>query len=276
MKKALGKGLSALIPEEVFLEKVVNLKIEEIHPNRYQPRERFSEEAIEELANSIKEKGLLQPIVVRRSSRGYEIIAGERRLRAMRKLGKTHIPAIIKESNDQESLQLSLIENIQREDLNPLEEAKAYQLLQERFGLTQEQIATATGKARTTITNVLRLLKLSPQIQEFIKKGLLNMSQARSLLSLEKEEERLALCKEIVSKQLSVREIENIIQKRPPSKSKYKSLFRDPELTSWQEKLQEKIGTRVKIVCKKKGGYILLEFYSPQDLERLIEFFLQR
>lgn len=280
-KKALGRGLSALIPERV-LEKsakaeaggIVNLKIAEILPNPYQPREDFDEHGLEELAASIKEKGFIQPIIVRKNQVGkYELVAGERRLRAANLLRHNEIPAIVKEANDEESLELALIENIQREDLNPMEEARAYQKLMDKFNFTQEKISQVVGKARATVNNTLRILKLPQKIQEHIKKNLLSFSHARALLEIENTQEQLGLAEKIIASELSVRELENILKHRRQHRGKkIKTVIshKEPHIRSIEEELQHILGTKVRIIQAKKRGRIEIEFYSLEDLERIL------
>jgi ParB family chromosome partitioning protein len=281
-KKALGKGLGALIPEKInrFTEKkdtseISNLNIDQIKPNPYQPRKEFNPEALQELTSSIKEKGVIQPILVRKKKDGeYELIAGERRLRAAKLLKLNKIPAIIKDVNDDETLALSLIENIQREGLNPVEEACAYQELITKFNFTQEQIAQVMGKARSTINNTLRILKLPQKIQEYIKKNLLSFSHARTLLEIEDRNEQIQLAEKIVASELSVREVENLLKQRRPKETRRKKVLfqrRDPNIAAIEEELQHILGTRVRIVQHKKRGRVEIEFYSFEDLERILE-----
>ncbi|MEK6714450.1 MAG: ParB/RepB/Spo0J family partition protein [Candidatus Omnitrophota bacterium] len=282
-KRALGRGLGALIPEKV-LERpaakegasgIINLKLEQILPNRYQPREEFDTQALQELAASIKEKGFIQPVIVRPASGGkYELIVGERRLRAANLLHHNEIPAIVKEANDEESLELALIENIQREGLNPIEEAQAYQKLIDRFNFTQEKIAQVVGKARTSVNNTLRILKLPQTIQESIRKNLLSFSHARALLEIKNEKELLALAEKIIASELSVRELENILKHKRKEKSKkpkIAAVYKQPHVSAIEEELQHILGTKVRIVQSKKRGRIEIDFYSPEDLERVVE-----
>lgn len=280
-KKALGRGLSALIPgkkaDSPLKEPtggILNLAIAEILPNPYQPREEFAPQALEELSASIKEKGFIQPVIVRNGRDGkYELIAGERRLRAAKLLHYKEIPAIIKDANDEESLELALIENIQREGLNPIEEASAYQKLIDRFNFSQEKIAQVVGKARTTVSNTLRILKLPVKIQEKIKKNLLSFGHARALLAVEDEKELLALAEKIIASELSVRELENILKRKHKEKSnklKFSSTESQPHIRAIEEELQHILGTKVRIAQSKKRGRIEIEFYSLGDLERIL------
>lgn len=311
-KKVLGKGLAALIPEKETRppapdsgilagpkdsvhtlkgtstqkagtsrsERIVYLKIEEIAPNKYQPRENFDSSKLEELVSSIREKGVVQPILVRRAGEKYELIAGERRLRAVKSLGVNEIPAIIKHAEDLDSLELSLIENIQRENLNPIEEAHAYQRLIDEFGFTQEETAGAVGKDRTSVANILRLLKLPQKIQEALKRNEISMGHGRALLGLENSAAQMEACKRIIAKGLSVREAENLVRQRRLSranilrgtgKTSIAAQKRDYELTTMEEELQHILGTRVRIFKGKKRGKIEIEYYSDVDLERIID-----
>jgi ParB family chromosome partitioning protein len=272
-RKALGKGISALIPEKEFTKKneIIYVQTGQIKPNPFQPREDFDNETLAELSQSIKEKGIIQPILVRRRADAYELIAGERRLRAAQSLGIKEIPVIIKEVDDQDSLELSLIENVQREDLNPIEEAHAYQYLIDKFQITQEEISQFLGKARVSITNILRLLKLPQEIQEEIRKGRLSFAHGRALLELEDANLQRKLAQEIISKSLSIRELENLIKTKRPRvrKRKIGQGVREPYLTVLEEELQQILATKVRISKRKKRGHIRIEFYSQEDLERI-------
>lgn len=282
-KRALGRGLGALIPEKILTKSaaeessgMLNLKLTQILPNPNQPREEFDKTALDELAASIKEKGFIQPVIVRKRTDGkYELIAGERRFRAANLLRYNEIPAIVKEANDEESLELALIENIQREDLNPVEEAQAYKKLIERFNFTQEKIAQVVGKARATVNNALRILKLPAKIQESIRKNLLSFSHARALLEIEDEKELLALADKIIASELSVRELENILKSKRKEKSKKikagGSASKDPHIRAVEEELQHILGTKVRIIQAEKRGRVEIEFYSLEDLERILE-----
>jgi ParB family chromosome partitioning protein len=272
-RKALGRGISALIPEKEnsHEEKIIYVQPELINPNPFQPREDFDRQGIEELSQSIKEKGVIQPLLVRRKGNYYELIAGERRLRACNLLGIKEIPIIVKDVEDRDSLELALIENIQRQDLNPIEEAHAYQYLIEKFQVTQEKISAVLGKARVTITNTLRLLKLPQEIQAEVKKGRLSFAHGRALLEVVDENLQRKLAQEVIAKDLSVRELENLIKmKRPRMKRRMGQATRDPLAMTLEEELQQILGTKVRISKRKKRGHILIEFYSPEDLERIV------
>ncbi len=275
-RKALGKGLSALIPEKVLeskerKEEIVYVQSGEIKPNPFQPREDFDQQSIEELAQSIKEKGVIQPLLVRRKGDNYELIAGERRLRAANSLGLKEIPIIVRDVSDQDSLELALIENIQREDLNPIEEAHAYQHLMDKFQVTQEKISEVLGKARSTITNTLRLLKLPHEIQQEMKKGRISFAHGRTLLEIDDANQQRRLAQDIISKGLSVRELENLIKTSRPKglRRKIGQGQREPLIAILEEQMQHALATKVRIIKRKKRGHINIEFYSQEDLERI-------
>ena len=277
-KRGLGRGLSSLIPEKEHIqhhsakENIIYLPLEQVQPNPYQPRENFDSQSLEDLIASIKEKGIIQPILVRSSPIGYELIAGERRLRAAKSLNIKEIPAIIKEVKDEESLEIALIENIQRQNLNPVEEAQAYRHLIEQFGFTQERIAQTIGKARVSVTNILRLLKLPQEIQEMLRRGQLTFAHGKVLLELQDARRQLSLAQQVVSKGLSVKELENLIL--PHQKARKAKPPRDKNLAylkTIEEELQQALGTKVKIVSGPKRGMVYIEFYSQEDLERIYQ-----
>jgi len=273
-RKALGKGISALIPEREVerKEEIIYVQTGQIKPNPFQPREDFDTQGIEELAQSIKEKGVIQPLLVRRKGDYYELIAGERRLRAAQLLNLEELPIIIKDVEDRDSLELALIENIQRQDLNPIEEAHAYQYLIDKFQVTQDKISAVLGKARATITNTLRLLKLPQEVQEEMKKGRISFAHGRALLEIEDVNQQRRLAQEVISKGLSVRELENLIKRSRPKgiKRRMGQAMREPYLAVLEEELQQIIGTKIRISKRKKRGHILIEFYSQEDLERIV------
>jgi ParB family chromosome partitioning protein len=290
-KKGLGgKGLSALIPDFEMGVPEVNsnesmreLLLDEIVPNKNQPRKLFDDSKLQDLIDSIKEKGVLQPIVVQKSDEGYEIIVGERRWRASKKAGLKKIPAVIKETTDTESLELAIIENIHRHDLNPIEEGMAYSRLAVDFGMKQEQIAKRVGKNRASVANYMRLLKLSRPVQEDIVTGRLSMGHARALLGLEREKEIEALRKRILKDGLNVRQTESLVKqtenksssrssKSGESSSKSKNVF----LKTMEKSLEQQLGTKVEIVPGKKGGKVVISYYSNEDLERLQECFFSK
>ena len=274
--KALGKGLSALIPErvdEVKSEGFSYLEINLIKDNRLQPRTKYDDTKLENLKASIKEKGVLQPILVRKKEGHYEVVAGERRLRAARALELDKIPVIIKKVTDREAFAIALVENIQREELNPIEEARAYRKLIEEFAYTQEDIAHSVGKDRSTISNLLRILKLPDNIRKKIYDGELSVGHARALLSVEAPEERDRLFGLTLKKGLSVRELENLAQSKSNGGSRrIKShAQRDHEIVALEEDLQKILGTKVRVLPQKKRGKIVVEYYSLDDLDRIIQ-----
>jgi ParB family chromosome partitioning protein len=280
-KKALGKGLSALIPEGPPQETelphletgVVYLKTTQIRPSPFQPRIDFNQEKQNDLIASIKEKGFLQPVLVRKTDDGYELIAGERRLRAAKALSISEIPAIVKIVKDEEAMIISLIENIQREELNPIEEAHAFQRLIDDFNFTQDHVAQQVGKDRATVSNMMRLLKLPQEIQNSISEGIISMGHARALLSLENLSEQIKLFQDIISNQLSVREIESLVKTKTKHHKKRSaaSAQKDPYVRDIEEDLQRFLATKVRIVATRKRGKVIIDFYSPQDLERIVE-----
>lgn len=273
--RALGKGLSALIPEKSISPQqniVTNIKISQISDNSLQPRSVYDDEKLSELIASIKEKGVLQPILVRPSKSGFEVIAGERRLRAARALHLEEVPVIIKAADDQESLVLALVENIQRENLNAIEEAVAFERLMNEFNLTQENIAQAVGKNRSTVSNIIRLLKLPEEIQESISNGVLSEGHARALLGIDDSSEQKRIFDHTISKNLSVRELENLIRfgiSKHHRRAKRKISSKDSYLIALEEDLQKSLGTKVRILSQKKRGKIVIEYYSSDDLERI-------
>lgn len=278
---ALGKGLDALIPELKSTEgrNLIYCGIEEIRPNPHQPRKHFDEVKLQELAESIKEKGILEPLLVRKVPDGYELIVGERRWRAAQKAGLKEVPVVVKELDQAASLEISLIENLQREDLNPIEEAEAYQRLIEEFHLSHEALSARIGKDRTTITNSLRLLKLPSEIKEHLLQNRLSPGHARAILSLEDPEKQKELCQMILQKGLSVRQAEALARKWS-GKPKKRPSEKTPDdlklqLTSLQDSLRRYLGTKVLIHSKGKRGKIEIEFYSHEDLERIVDTILK-
>ena len=261
---------------------VMTLRLSQIDPNRSQPRQKFEDESLDELADSIRQFGVLQPILVQKKGNRFEIIAGERRWRASRKAGLTEIPAIVREYSDQETLELSLIENIQREDLNPIEEAKAFQRLLEEFHLRQEDLAARVSKSRTAITNSVRLLKLDERVQDMLEQGQLSMGHARALIPLEIAEEQYLIAREIADRHLSVRDVEKLIKSRLSGKKKKKDTKKDaaektdPALElaykEIEERLKQSLGTKTTIRHSGDGsGKLEIEFYSHEDLEKIVD-----
>jgi ParB family chromosome partitioning protein len=278
-KKALGRGLEALLPNPaapketaIHTSDVQDLRIEHIIPNRYQPRKTFSQDELSELAESIKENGLIQPILVRRRGDGiYELIAGERRLRAARLAGLTSIRAIIRNSSDEQAMELALVENLQRQDLNPIEAARAYQRLITEFGFTQEGVAQRIGKDRSSVANIARLLNLPADIQQLIESGGLTTGHAKVLLGLPGPEAQLRLARQIMERHLSVRQAEQLASQsarsRPPVK-------RAQPASDLEERLQRRLGTKVSIQNGRRGGKIVLHFFGRTELDRLVELLL--
>ena len=275
-RKALGKGLGALIPDlpeklEGKPEGLLLVDLDEIRPNPLQPRRSFDQEKIEELAGSIRENGILQPLLVKKVREGFELIAGERRWRAAQKAGLGRVPIIIKEVGDKSRLELSLIENIQREDLNVIEEADAYQKLIDEFGYTQDALGQRVGKSRTSITNALRLLKLNRKTKDDLMQNKINMGHARAYLGLDSSAQQMEAHALVVKKQLSVRQTERLVKRMksgapaplsPPSGSEHEFMLHE---------LRKILGTKVSIKQQGKRGKIIIEFYSPGELERIFE-----
>ena len=281
--RGLGKGLKALIPDESFMsidnsdtenaEKLVFfLQINKIRPNADQPRKKFNREKLEELAASIKEHGILQPLVVRPENNGYTIIAGERRWRAATMAGLKEVPVIVKDLPAKDVMELALIENVQREDLNAIEEAEAYGALMEHFNLTQGEIGIRIGKSRAAITNTMRLLNLPDKVRQEVLDDHISSGHARALLSLEDQKQMESLCEKIIDKKLSVRETEKKVKllKNPPKEDKAKP-EKNPYITAVEDGLKQKFATKVKISGKKDKGKIELEFYSTEDLNRILD-----
>ncbi len=272
-RKVLGRGLEALIPstDQTTKERVQMLKVSQIQASRFQPRTHFSEDKISELAQSIKEKGVIQPVIVRTVGVDlYELIAGERRLRAIQKLGVEEIPAIIRRVSDADVLEMSIIENIQREELNAVEEAKAYRRLVNEFGLSQDSIAERIGKDKSSVSNLLRILNLPEKIQDYLTKNFITFGHAKALLSFEDAKKQMALCERIIKKGLSVRQAELYSQRKPSRKKADTNATVDSDLKSLQDTLEHYLGTRVRIHHGKKRGKIEIEYYSLDDLERVL------
>ncbi len=280
--KRLGKGLKVLIDEDFKLEytdkgkKFSEIEIDEIYPNPFQPREKIDREKLENLKNSIEQQGIITPITVREKEDGYEIIAGERRWLAAKELNMTKIPAyVLNLKSDEEMLEVSLVENIQREDLNPIEIATSYKKLIEECGLTHEEIAKKVGLDRATITNYIRILKLPYKIKQSIVDNKISMGHARALLSLNSVIEQTKYWEKIIRENLSVRKIEELIYKKTDKKKRKKEIpvkkKKNHQILYLEERMQSILGTKVKIIEKKDGGKIEIEFYSIDDLNRLFE-----
>ena len=277
-RKALGKGINALIPDfemgvpEAEPSAANDLLVDEISPNRLQPRSYFDDTKLEELVTSIEEHGVLQPVVVQKAYSGYELIVGERRWRASKKLGLKKIPAVIREVSDAQSLEIAIIENIHRQDLNPIEEAEAYARLANEFALTQEMVAKKVGKSRTAVANTLRLLKLSRNIKEDLISEKISMGHARALLGLENSKQMETLRKEIIKQDLTVRQTEGRVNKikagsvnKPGPPTAKKDIF----IKDLEKDLARRLGTKVDISPKKNGGKLVVTYYSDDDLDRI-------
>lgn len=275
-RKVLGRGLDALIPgssSTATLERpgLREIPISEISPNPFQPRRRFDDEAIRELSASIKATGVLQPVLIRKSGDGYQLVAGERRLRAASLAGLERIPAVMKEIDDREMLELALVENIQRENLNPVEEARAFQALIDTAQLTHDQISERVGKQRVSITNSLRLLGLPVEVLEMVSRETLSAGHARALLALESGGDQLAAARYVHAKGFSVRRTESYVRRKSRRMHSRPAKSAGHGLTEWENKLQQKFGTHVSITAKRKGGKVEFEYYGQEDLERLLE-----
>lgn len=296
-RKGLGRGLGALISSPASLDaapggrepvpdepastgsrrELLQLNPRDVLPNPHQPRTHFDEAALEELAESIRHNGVHQPIVVRRRGDAYEIVSGERRVRASILAEVETVPAVVREVSDEDMLKLGLIENIQREDLNPIELARAYQELADRFGWTQEEIARQVGKKRATVTNTLRLLNLAPEVQEHLIRGDLTMGHARALLAVENPAAQVKACREVLARGMSVRQTENLaaaktVASKRGASSPATSAKPDAHLAAVEDELRRKFGTRVRITANKEyRGKIELDFYSLEELERILD-----
>ena len=290
-KKGLGKGLDSLIVPNKNVESTEDskakkeskeevipgeqmMKINMVEPNRDQPRKNFEEDALLELADSIKQFGVLQPLLVRKQKDYYEIIAGERRWRAAKMAGMKEVPVIVKEFTEQEIVEIGLIENIQRENLNPIEEAMAYKRLMEEFGLKQDEIAERVSKSRTAVTNSMRLLKLDDRVQQMIIEDMISTGHARALLAIEDKDQQYELANMIFDEKLSVRDVEKLVKSlKNPKKVKEKKVVENSFVyTNLEEKMKEVIGTKVSISLKGKGkGKIEIEYYSDEELERVFD-----
>jgi ParB family transcriptional regulator, chromosome partitioning protein len=275
MAKGLGKGLNAFFTNlEVKEEAVQEIKVKELRPNPYQPRKIFEEESIEELKQSIQEHGILQPIIARKSIKGYEIVVGERRYRAAKAAKLETVPVIIRELSEQQMMELAVLENLQREDLSPIEEAAAYQLLLEKLNITQEELAKRLGKSRPHIANHIRLLSLPPKIQELISEEKISMGHGRALLGLRNKEKLMILADKVIKEGLNVRQLEYLIQQlndvsretKKPEKPQKDVFVKEQESI-----LRERFGTTVNIRQSKNKGKIEIEFFSKEDLERILD-----
>jgi ParB family transcriptional regulator, chromosome partitioning protein len=273
-RPALGRGLSALIPDAAPVavnERALDVDSDLLRPNQFQPRSTMDESKIEELARSIRANGIIQPIVVRKKDGGYEIVAGERRWRASQRAGLLKVPVVVRDIPDDRLLAVALIENIQRENLNPIEEAHAYRRLAEDHQLTQEQIADAVGKDRSSIANYVRLLKLPQEVRANVGSGVLSMGHARALLGLPDETSQLRVARDIVARSLSVRETEALVKRASEPVTIKPAADKDVHTRAAEERLRFALGTRVRIVRKRKGGQIEIEFGTEEELQRVFE-----
>ena len=293
LKRGLGKGLDSLIPTNVMMESEVKhatvstassaeegkdgtlmVKLSKVEPNREQPRKNFDEDSLQELAESLKQFGMLQPILVQNRGDYYEIIAGERRWRAAKIAGLKEVPVIVRELTDQEIVEISLIENIQREDLNPIEEAQAYKRLLTEFHLKQDEVAERVSKSRTAVTNSMRLLKLCDEVQKMVVDDMISTGHARALISIEDPEEQYLIAQKIFDEKLSVREVEKLVKDlhKPPKPPTEENKTLQAIYQEISERLKQSLSTKVSVSAKQNGaGKIEIEFYNHEDLERLLE-----
>jgi ParB family chromosome partitioning protein len=273
-RPALGRGLSALIPDAAApatSERALDVDSDLLRPNPLQPRTTMDEVRIEELAQSIRTNGIIQPIVVRKVEGGYEIVAGERRWRASQRAGLLKVPVVVRDIPDERLLAVALIENIQREDLNPIEEAHAYRRLADEYRLTQEQIAEAVGKDRSSIANYVRLLKLPQEVRASVGSGALSMGHARAILGLPDQGEQLRVAREVLARSLSVRETEALVKKASEPAPVKPAVEKDVHTRAAEERMRFALGTRVRIIRKRKGGQIEIDFGSEDELQRIFE-----
>jgi ParB family chromosome partitioning protein len=280
-RKALGKGLSALLPDEGPLPvpaaaaRALEVETDRLDPNPFQPRTVFAPAALNELAQSLRESGMVQPLLVRRKGDRYEIIAGERRHRAAQALGLPTVPVVVRDVPDDRLLELALVENIQRAELSPLEEARAYERLHHELGLTQEEIAKRVGKERPTVANTLRLLRLPKEVRDILAEGRLDAGHGRALLALERADEQIALAREAARKGLSVREVERrVAQARAPRGKP--GVRRDPNVRAAEEKLRAALGARVEIKRRGRAGFLKIPFATEVELQRLFDLLARR
>ncbi|MBO8164798.1 MAG: ParB/RepB/Spo0J family partition protein [Brevibacillus sp.] len=274
MSKRLGKGLNALFPMEEG-DHVTEIGVAEIRPNPYQPRKEFEPDALRELAESIKVHGIIQPLIVRKSIKGYELVAGERRLRAAKEVGLAKVPVVIKAYTDQQLMEIALIENLQRENLNPIEEAEAYQKLIDHCSYTQDELARKVGKSRPHVANMLRLLQLPDRIRGLVSSSALSMGHARAILPIEDPALQWQLANDVINQQLSVRQLEELVKQlyvsRETKPKAKKVVKKEPIIQQMEERLRSRFGTLVQIKTGTRKGKIEIEFYSNDDLERILE-----
>jgi ParB family chromosome partitioning protein len=282
--KRLGKGLEALIPqvspedEKTRGDVLFEVAVDKVHANPFQPRTRFDRDGLEELKQSVLENGIIQPITVRRINGEFELIAGERRLRAVQELGYSKIPAFVMEvKSDDQMLELALVENIQREDLNPIEQAEAFQRLMKTYGLTQETVAKKVGKDRATVANFIRLLKLPEEIQQSLRRAEISMGHARALMGLSTVAAQMSVWKKVLKQGWSVRKVEDVVreeqEKGTETKKPESKVTRTPYLMETEDELRAILGTQVKIKPGSRGGRVEISYYSDEDLVRIVELF---
>ncbi|MFD2170634.1 ParB/RepB/Spo0J family partition protein [Tumebacillus lipolyticus] len=269
----LGRGLEAIFNSNPKGEESVSTAlVADLRPNPYQPRRVFDDEKIEELSSSIREHGIIQPLIVRASVRGYEVVAGERRLRAAKLAGLDEVPVVVRDFTDRQMNEIALIENLQREDLNPIEVAEAYQSLMEKFDLKQDVLAKKVGQSRSHVANMLRLLNLPSEIREHVSRGTLSMGHARALLGLTDKKQQIALAEKAIDEELSVRQVEHLVNRlQTMAQRETKKVAKpNPILKQYEEEFRTRLGTGVKIVQGKKRGKIEIDYFSTEDLERIL------
>ncbi len=272
----LGRGIEALFEDEPQIEdneeEIQDLNLSDIRPNPYQPRKNFDDKSLKELADSIKENGVFQPIIVRKSVKGYEIIAGERRFRASKLAKKTTIPSIVRDFSESQMMEVAVLENLQREDLTPLEEAQAYEMLQKNLGLTQEEVSKRMGKSRPYIANYLRLLTLPNKTKHLLQHGELSMGQARTLLGLKNKDKIDEVAKQVVKEGMPVRKVEALVANLNSKKPRKKSVHKSPFIRATEHQLADKLGSTVNISASKKGsGHLSIGFSSTEELNRILD-----
>lgn len=273
IKKGLGKGLGALIESEDSSDKrgILEIKINDIEPNINQPRKKFDDDKLLQLSESIREHGIVQPIIVKKVNDSYKIVAGERRWRAARLAGLTSVPTVVKEISDKQLMEIALIENIQREDLNPIEEAEAFERLLREYDMTQDELSKAVGKSRSVIANSLRLMSLDEKVKEFVINGELSNGHARALIAIENKDLQVKAAEEIISKSLNVRQTEALVKSIHVEKKVPKVSVKDENFIEIEEKLKSIFGTKVELQNNNKKGKIMIEYYSMEELDRILE-----
>ncbi len=277
-RSRLGRGLEALIPVDPKTEEgkeTTSIPLRLIDPNPYQPRRQFDQESLEELAQSIELHGVLQPVIVRKAGRRYQLLAGERRCRAAERAGLVEIPALVKELNDREMMELSIVENLQREDLNPLDEARGYEQLVKQLDLTQEEVAQRVGRSRSHVANTLRLLQLPPSLQELVSRETISAGHARALLAVNDPVKQQELAEIVVKRGLNVRQTEELVKRQQPHVSRETKKQRPVEIVDLEQRLASSLGTQVRLLPGRKRGKIEIVYYDNEELERLLELLLQ-